>query len=180
MKQVKILISIALTCVFIGIGIGMLTNMINGAISPLYFRNIMHWENVHNIWKASVTQGIFEGGIYGIIFAVVFTIVVGVVTKGDVSYSTVCRFLAGLAITVLICWCLGGGFAILLALSSPEFYQHTFRGVPSETLPMIRYAWVGGSIWGAMFGCLFSLTIGLVVFKLKWNKNSNKVVSADG
>ena len=44
-------------------------------------------------------------------------------------------------------WVLGGIIAILLSVLSPEFYKKTFIGVPDEFGAMIRYAWVGGSIW---------------------------------
>ena len=59
---------VGLTCNFIGGFIGAVTDMINGAISPNYFRIIMGW-NFQDIWIVSVAQGIFDcdlgSGIYG-------------------------------------------------------------------------------------------------------------------
>ena len=149
---------------------GAVTNMLNGAISPLYFRNIMRWHDVQYLWRACIGQGIFEGLIYGTLFAIVFTTVFGVVTKGDCSYSHVFKFLIGIFVTVLGCWILGGIIAMGLATLSPEFYRRTFIGVPEETVPMLRYAWVGGSIWGSIAGGILSAIIGSVIFKLKWEK----------
>ena len=57
--------------------------------------------------------------------------------------------------------------AMGLATLSPEFYRKAFIGVPDEFVPMLRYAWVGGSIWGAMFGCLLAAVISLVSFVVR-------------
>lgn len=54
--------------IFIGGFIGGITNIINGYISPEYFRRVMNWE-FQNIWTASIAQGIFEGLLYGLIFS---------------------------------------------------------------------------------------------------------------
>jgi hypothetical protein len=57
-------------------------------------------------------------------------------------------------------WALGGLAAVGLAAFSPEFYRGAFFGVPAERGPMFRYAWVGGSIWGAE----------LVVLRANWRR----------
>jgi hypothetical protein len=145
--------------------------MINGAVSPLYFRNIMHWHDVQDVWRASVAQGVFEGLIYGILFAVVFTTVVGVVTRAECAYLHVAKFLLGISVAVLGCWSLGGIIAMGLATLSPEFYRRAFLGVPESFAPMLRYAWVGGSIWGGMFGGLLSAVLGSVIFRYKWRQH---------
>jgi hypothetical protein len=171
MKKAGVIIAVAFTCIIMGGFIGAFTNMINGAISSLYFQNIMRWHDIQNVWRAAVAQGIFEGLIYGILFAAVFTAVFGVVTKGDCKYSKVLTFMLGIFLAVLGCWALGGLIAMGLAILSPEFYRQAFIGVPEETVPMLRYAWVGGSIWGVMFGGLLSAILGSVIFRIKWKKN---------
>ena len=76
--------------------------------------------------------------------------------------------------------------AIGMATLSPEFYRRTFIGVPEEFGPMIRYAWVGGSIWGAEFGGLISVVVGLVVMRANWRRQissevvTEPVAAADG
>ncbi len=164
------IIAVCLTCIFAGAFIGGITNMVNGAVSPLYFKNIMRWHDINNIWRASVAQGILEGIIYGIIFASIFTTVFGVITKGNCPLCYVVRFIVFIVISVFCCWLLGGIIAIFLSVLSPEFYRQQFRGVPEEFIPMIKYAWVGGSIWGAMFGGLLSAIVGSVIFHIKWKK----------
>jgi len=170
MKKTGVIIAVALTCVIMGALIGALTNMVNGAVSPLYFQNIMRWDDVQDVWRASVTQGIFEGLIYGVLFAAVFTAVFGVVTKGECPYSHVLKFMLGIFVAVIVCWAMGGLIAMGLAILSPEFYRRAFIGVPEETAPMLRYAWVGGSIWGGLFGGLLSAILGSVIFRIKWKK----------
>lgn len=171
MKKSGIIIAVALTCVIMGAFIGALTNMVNGAVSSLYFQNIMRWHDVQDVWRASVAQGVFEGLIYGILLAAVFTAVFGVVTKGECPYSKVFPFMLGIFVAVLGCWAFGGIIAMGLATLSPEFYRRTFIGVPDEGGPMLRYAWVGGSIWGGMFGGLLSAILGSVIFRIKWKRS---------
>ncbi len=40
------LVRLAITGVLAGAALGALTNSINGLVSPLYFRNILHWHDV--------------------------------------------------------------------------------------------------------------------------------------
>jgi hypothetical protein len=59
-----------------------------------------------------------------------------------------------------------------LATLSPEFYRHAFYRVPEDFGEMLRYAWVGGSIWGIEFGG-FALTIlGWFLFYARWRRRA--------
>ncbi len=62
-------------------------------------------------------------------------------------------------------WVMGGIIAILLSVLSPEFYRKTFVSVPEDLGPMIRYAWVGGSISGVTYGGIAVMIIGTVLFR---------------
>jgi len=164
------LILIAATAIVGGAFIGASTNAINGAVSPLYFRNIMRWQDVEDVWRASVAQGILEGLIYGIMFSVVFTSVVGLVSRARCSVKFAFRHMCVIVLAIYCCWAIGGLFAMGLATLSPEFYRNAFIGVPDGFAPMLRYAWVGGSIWGAMFGGLLAVLIGSVLFAIRWRR----------
>ncbi len=164
------LILIAAAAIVGGALIGASTNAINGAVSPLYFRNVMGWQDVQQIWRASVAQGIFEGLIYGTLFAAVFTLVAGLVSRARCSFGFASRHLLLMMLAILVCWVAGGLAAMGLATLSPEFYQRSFIGVPADFGPMLRYAWVGGSIWGALFGALLTLVIGSIVFAIHWRR----------
>lgn len=162
------LIGIAFSGVLLGAILGALANSINGWVSPLYFRNIMQWHDVEDIWRASIAQGILEGIMFGLAFAVIFTTVVGIVSKARSPYGLAAIHMVLIAVAALVCWALGGLAGMGLATLSPEFYRHAFLGVPDEFGPMLRYAWVGGSIWGIVFGGLASVIVGSVLFRAKW------------
>lgn len=175
------LLLIAATAIAGGAVLGASTNAINGVVSPTYFRNIMRWHDVEDIWRASVAQGVFEGLIYGIMFSVVFTPVVGLVTHAKCKFAFAFRHLLAIVFAIYCCWAVGGLLALGLAVLSPEFYRNTFIGVPSSFSELLRYAWVGGSIWGAMFGALLAIVIGSMLFAVRWrSQNKEQEQSADG
>jgi hypothetical protein len=168
-KTVRV-VAIALTCVVLGALIGGTTNMVNGAVSPQYFKNIMRWDDVTHIWRASVAQGIFEGLIYGVLFAALFAAVYGIVTRGECTYGYAARFLLCCGGAILTCWAIGGMIAMGLAVLSPEFYRNTFIRVPKEFGAMLKYAWVGGSIWGGQIGGVLTGILGSVIFRNTWRR----------
>ena len=160
---------VALTCILLGGFIGATTNMINASVSPYYFKAVMHWD-FEDIWVASVAQGILEGLIYGVIFGLMFTTGFGLITKGQAPYRF--AFIQLLKITALVfaCWAAGGLLAMLLATLSSNFYKGHFPLAPSEKVELLKFAWVGGSIWGGMIGGLLSSVLGVVVVKNSWTK----------
>jgi len=164
---------VALTCILTGGFIGATANMINGAVSPYYFKVIMHW-NFQNIWTASVAQGIWEGLLYGVIFAVIFTTGFGIITKGKAPYSFAVKQLLKIIVFTFFCWAIGGFLAMLLATLSPDFYRANFPFTPMEKAEILKFAWVGGSIWGVMIGGLISAIIGIVLTKINWKKIATK------
>jgi len=164
------LVALAVTGVAVGAMLGALANTINGWVSPLYFRNIMGWDEVDNLWRASVAQGILEGLIFGLLFSVIFTTVVGIVSRARCPYLLGLRYVVMVAVFAMVCWAIGGLIAMGLATLSPEFYRHAFRGVPENFGSMLRYAWVGGSIWGIQFGGFAFLVLGSVLFRAKWRQ----------
>jgi hypothetical protein len=166
------LFGIALTAVGAAALLGAATNAINGAVSPVYFRNILRWHHVEDVWRAAVAQGIFEGLIYGVVFSVVFTLVVGVVSKARASFAFALKHLVLAGGIALAAWCLGGVLAVGLATLSPDFYRSTFIGVPSDSAEMLKYAWVGGSIWGVLFGAVLSVVITSIIAAADWKRRN--------
>jgi hypothetical protein len=154
----------------LGAVLGAVTNAINGAVSPEYFRTVMEWENVANVWRASVAQGVFEGLLFGLAFGVLFALLVGILSKGCSPYPLAARYLLAVAGGAAVGWVLGGLVAMGLVLLSPEFFRHTFRDAPKQLSPMLRYAWVGGSIWGLQLGGLGALIVGCVAFGTRWRR----------
>jgi len=166
------LFGIALATIGAGGLMGAATNAINGAVSPIYFVNILRWQYVENVWRAAVAQGIFEGLIYGAIFAIIFTLVVGSVSKARATFGFALKHLATAGVVALLSWCAGGLLAMGLATLSPDFYRSTFIGVPNEFVAMLKYAWVGGSIWGVLFGAVLSVVIASVMAAADWRRRN--------
>jgi hypothetical protein len=164
---------LALTALF-GAGVlasavlGGVTNAVNGWASPTYFVNIMRWRDVEDVWRASVAQGIFEGLLFGVLFALIFVTGAGLITRASCTFGFGFKHLLGIVSAALVCWVLGGLLAMGLATLSPEFYRRAFHAVPQEFGPMLAYAWVGGSIWGAQLGGLVSIIVGLVLLRGNW------------
>ena len=149
-------------------GLGAATNFANAHVSELYFRNIMHWGDVSGISRAIVAQGVFEGLLCGLFLSTLFTMVAGVVSRAQCSYAFGARYVGGLFLAAFFCWIIGGLLAIALASLCPEFYRHTFVGVPEAVGERLRYAWVGGSIWGVQFGGAGATFVFMVLFRAAW------------
>jgi hypothetical protein len=165
------LAGVAITGVLASGCLGATTNAINGRVSPLYFVTILGWHNVTNVWRASIAQGTFEGLLFGVFFSLVFTTSVGIITSVSCTYGFALRPLLGILAGAYVCWALGGLAGVGLAAMSPEFYRGAFIGVPLQLEPMLRYAWVGGSIWGAEMGGFASVILGLVVLRTNWRRS---------
>ncbi len=103
-------------------------------------------------------------------FSLVFTVGTGIITGAACPYRLAFKHLLGILAGSYLGWALGGLAAMGLASLSPEFYRGMFFGVPEERWPMLRYAWVGGSIWGAELGGLVSVILGLVVLRANWHR----------
>jgi hypothetical protein len=158
--------------------LGALTNFINGRVSPLYFQNIMRWNDVPDIPRAAIAQGIFEGLICGLIFGTIFVLAVSIISKLRLGIAHALSYLGLLIGSAFLAWCLGGILAIFLAWICPDFYRHAFIGVPEDPSSRLKYAWVGGSIWGVQFGGFALLIIWIAVFGVKWKANKSVQATA--
>jgi hypothetical protein len=165
------LFGIAVTGVFGCAALGGVTSAINGWVSPLYFVNVLGWQDVNDVWRASIAQGVFEGLCFGLFFSLIFTSGVGIITRASCGYGFAAWHLLGIVAGAILFWLVGGIAATGLAALSPEFYRRAFIGVPREFGPMLRYAWVGGSIWGLELGGLLMVVLGLVVVRGKWRRS---------
>ncbi len=172
------LAALAVTGVLASGFLGATTNVVNGLVSPLYFVTVLGWQDVTDVWRASIAQGLFEGLLFGVFFSLLFTTATGLMTRASCSFGFAFRHLLGVVAGAYVCWVLGGLTAIGLASLSPEFYRRAFIGVPAQTGPMLRYAWVGGSIWGVELGGLLAVTVALVILRANWQLRANRVGAA--
>lgn len=166
------LIGLAALGVALGPALGALTNAANGRVSPEYFRAVMRWDDVRDVPRAAIAQGVFEGLLFGTALSLIFVAVVGVSSRARCPLRISARHLAAIAVAALACWAIGGLIAIALASLSPEFYRHAFIGVPDDPSAMLRYAWVGGSIWGLQFGGFAAVVVASVLFAARWPARS--------
>lgn len=166
------LIGIFATGVLCGALVGAVSNLVNGVVSPFYFVTVLGWEDITNIWRASIARGVFEGIMSGLFLSLIFSSVVGIITRATCSYRLGLRYLIGIGLGALLCWCAGGLLGIMLASLSPEFYGSTSGGAPSETVEMLKYAWVDGSIRGAHLGGVLSVVLALVLFRARWSNET--------
>ncbi len=164
------LAAIALTGVLAGGLLGAITNAVNGWVSPLYFVTILGWQDVEDVWRASIAQGLFEGLLFGVFFSLIFTVVSGLISRAACPYGFAFKHLLGILAGAFVCWVVGGLAGMGLASLSPEFFRRALIGVPAEFAPMIRYAWVGGSIQGIEPGGLVAVILGLVVLRSNWRR----------
>jgi hypothetical protein len=176
------LIALTATGVATGAALGAFTNLINGGVSPQYFRDVLDWHHLGNVWRASVAQGILEGTLFGLGSSVVFAAVVGCVSRVRCSYRVAAPFLFAITCAALVCWVVGGLLLLCLAFLSPPWFQRMFYGTYNNIPEMLGFAWVTGSIWGVELGGAASVIIASVIFFARWNTTggrSKKVHSFD-
>lgn len=162
------LMGIAATTVFASILVGSTTNVINGAVSETYFMSVMGWRD--HVWAWSVLQGALEGFVFGLLLSVVLTTTIAIITRASCEFGTGVRWLLRIVLAAYALWILGGICGAALAASQPRFFQSNFIGVPAERTEMLRYAWVGGSIWGAYVGGPLAIIVALILFRRTWRR----------
>ena len=153
-----------------GVLLGAATNAINDSVCSDYFAIVMSWDGTHPILQA-VVQGMLEGFALGLFFAFFFTIASAASTRLRCPLSLAMRTLAMAVAIVLVCWIVGGVAGVILSLIRPQLWGFFFVGVPSRvSLP--RFAWVGGSIWGAYGGTILALIVCGIHVHLRWRRIS--------
>jgi hypothetical protein len=150
--------------------VGVISNLVNGLISPEYFRASAGLQEAEAAWRARIAEGLFSGLFGGIFLSVVFTAGVGSITQCSCSYKFAVRYLLGIVLAALACWVFGGIAGVALAVLSPETYGRSFSPAPAVFSGMLAYAWARGSTTGLVAGALGSLAIALVLLQSNWRK----------
>ena len=101
--------------------IGLCTNLINAVISPEYFINIMHWEEVENLIRSAGAQGLYQGLGQGLFFALVFSCVYIISNNAELNISAVLKWIVCMGLASIGLWVIGGIIAI--ALSAMDMLQ---------------------------------------------------------
>lgn len=143
--------------------IGASTNAINSYISPEYYQMMLGWD-FEGIWAASIAQGTMEGVTYGVFFAFVVLASILIFRK-VITWSKVTKHILKAVFLVYLSWLIGGTVALILASISPDFYMSFIHSENTEAISLSKFAWVAGSIKGAMFGGALSAIICAIAIK---------------
>jgi hypothetical protein len=141
---------------------------INGRVSPDYFAIVMSWD-----WadapSLAVLQGMIEGAPVGFAFALFLSIVVAASTRMRCAIGPALRALAAALGIVVTAWMIGGVIGVTLSIIWPRLWGFFFIGVPPR-VNLQRFAWVGGSIWGAYGGAAIGLIVASVMLHRQWRR----------
>ncbi|BCM90073.1 hypothetical protein IAD21_01924 [Abditibacteriota bacterium] len=163
-------VGLFLTGLLLAGAMGGITNSINGWINPLYVVAVMRWQSMDDVWWAGVAEGVASGVMRGFVLCAIFTLGIALISRGECPLSLSLRYLFTIFGSVSVCWTVGGLFSVVLSLLFPQFYRFFFFGMPNEVGDVIRYAWVGGSIWGAQLGGVGSVFVALARFNTRWKR----------
>jgi len=173
-NQIRIVPQLLLILIglLLGIAIGAATNFVNGTVSEDYFRVVLFGPYAPNVRMLAVGQGMLEGGALGLFFGFVFALSSAASTglRARLRFSSAILFTAvGI---VLACWVIGGILGMSLAAAATDFFVRIFyRQTPSSFATLLRFAWVGGTIWGAYAGTALATVFGCVLMHLRWKKH---------
>lgn len=155
-----------------GVLTGAAMNIVNGWLSPLYFTTVFAtWGNksATEVWVTSISHGMLEGLGFGIVFAFIFTSVVVFISRLCCPFRLALLAQCKIIGLTFLFWFIGGLNAILIALFWPQFYDN-FVGLPSGKANALKFAWVGGSIYGVYGGGMLAVIIGSIMFSVQWQK----------
>jgi hypothetical protein len=151
-----------------GAVLGIITNAIDGAVCSDYFAIVMSWDGQSAAYRA-LFQSAIEGFALGLFFGFFLAVATAASTRLRCPRSLAMRALCLALAIVLICWSAGGVIGFVLAKIWPKLWGFFFIGVPPRVnLP--RFAWVGGSIWGAHGGTLLGLIVCSVFIHIRWRR----------
>jgi hypothetical protein len=150
-----------------GAVLGILTNAVNGAVSPHFFRDVMQWEDVESIWWAAVGQGAFEGAVRGLAYGLLFVVLICFACGRQAEFRVLIRYALAALCMALMFWVLGGAIAIAIAYVLPDWCSPRFFGPFVEWSLRARYAWVRGSIWGITYGGGLAVVLTYLVYAIR-------------
>lgn len=155
-----------------GCVLGALTNLVNGGISGEYFAIAMGW-NALEAPLLAIPQGMLEGGALGVLFGVVVAIAFSASTKLRGRSGLALRAWGWAVLAALICWAGGGACGAGLASFSPDLFHALFP--PSRAaVDLVRFAWVGGSIWGGYGGAMVGAVVACVYLHVRWRRECQR------
>jgi hypothetical protein len=150
-----------------GAFVGAVTNTINSTISADYFQGVMGW-TAADAPRFAVAQGVLEGAGLGLGFGIIFGAASALSTGLRTGAPLPLRVLLQSVILVCACWTLGGLAGVAFAAMAPAYFRQALFQAPYVNTPLLPYAWVGGTIWGAYAGSAIAAIWGCIVLHVRW------------
>jgi hypothetical protein len=144
--------------------LGGITNAVTASFAAEYFRAVLRWWDIEDLWRASVAEGVFQGLLFGFFGALFFALFLGITTRCRVGYHAVARGLILTGFSALLGWALGGAIGIGIVLLSPERFERLFRVPEDQELAFdaVAFGWAGGSTSGILLGALAGVIVAFV------------------
>ena len=141
--------------------LGAMTNTVNGAVSPDFFRDVMggHWLSDADVWLASIRQGLFEGAARGTEYAILFVVLTCVFSARRCYLGAAARCALLALILALSFWVAGGATGMAYTQWFPKHCSPRYFGWHTSTESLLRYAWARGAYWGIIYGGLPAVVI---------------------
>jgi len=152
--------------VLLGAAFGAATNVSNSVISPTYFRRVMGWSG--DVVGAAVLQGALEGAITGCAFGIAVAVAATVVTKLKCRPGALIGVLPLAFVVAFAFWLLGGMIGAVSARVLAPVWLWAVPFAPRAPMALVRFGWVGGSIWGAYLGSVIGLICSVVMLRRRW------------
>ena len=152
--------------IVLGVALGAAVNVLNGVVSPTYFRRVMGWRG--DVTALAVLQGAVEGAVSGFFFGVFAALVVTAVTRLRCPLRPVVGVVPAAFVLTFVCWALGGMVGAALAFLAPAGVSTFLPLAPTQATARARFLWVGGSIWGAYLGAAVSLVYLVAAVRRRW------------
>ncbi len=144
--------------------LGANTNIINAAVGPQYFVDVMRWSPGPMLGTRIVLQGALEGAVYGAIYSILFVGLLWAVSQRRCFFWTAVKYAILTLLMVLLLWIIGGMMAIGFAVSLPDAGDSFLPGNQIPWRTSLGYAWVAGSIFVSVNGALIAVIIAAYLF----------------
>jgi hypothetical protein len=140
-------------------------------VSPTYFNAIVGWMYGGAMsWGDVVFQGLLESTAFGVLLAVAFTLAFVLATG---CRATLHEAAIALVVGIIVClalWLVGGLAGVAWTTISPVSFRSAFHVVAPTQAALVRWGFVGGSIWGANLGGLAAIVTASIVVHLRYRR----------
>lgn len=162
-------------CLLLGMGMGAVTNIVNGRVSATYFVAFMAWHEDEVPAKA-IPQGMLEGGALGLFYGIVLSIATAASTGLRCPVGPAARAAVRAVPLSLSFWIMGGIIGMISARAGGPMFHAPLARVPKAGIARLAYAWVGGSIVGGYTSAFVGALYVSIWLHIHWRKRPQSTV----